>query len=98
MPDSLDRLSVGKRDTVAGAAGRLNWKPIRKVCVEAAQAMGHKLSGFDKRKSTPSVRTAMCETCYGCCWIAYSSTRGFGAGGRLLKYRCGTPEAAGQLV
>jgi hypothetical protein len=73
----------------------INWKPIRKICIEAAEALGHKIGEFKARKETPDVRTAICTTCYGCCWIGRSPTRGFGAGGRLLKYRCGTPEAAG---
>lgn len=72
------------------------WKPIQKACIEAATAMGHTL-GITGRRATPSVKTAMCNKCFGCCWVARNATRGFDAGGRLVKYRCGTPEAAGRL-
>jgi hypothetical protein len=75
-----------------------NWNPIRKTCTAAAEANGHALGVFESRSSTPSVRTAMCVKCLGCCWIAHSETRGFSTGGRLLKCRCGTPEAAGLLA
>lgn len=75
----------------------LDWSPIGKACTEAATAMGHKLGEFEIRKDTPSVRMAMCKQCFGCCWIGYTPTRGFTAGGRLTKYRCGTPEAAGLI-
>src|ERR1041385_3811135 len=74
------------------------WRSIRESCIKAAEEMGHTLPRrFTSRTSTPGVKTAMCTKCYGCCWIAFSASRGFGAGGRLLKYRCGTREAAGVL-
>ncbi len=75
----------------------MNWKPIAKLATEAAAKLGHKAGGFSGTRQTPSVKTAMCETCCGCCWIAHAQTRGFVAGGRILKYRCGTKEAAGVL-
>lgn len=77
---------------------RLNWKPIRAQAIAAAEALGHNLGPFSKISGRKSLKMANCETCYGCCWIAFTTTRGYGAGGRLLKYRCGTPEAAGLLA
>lgn len=74
---------------------RLKWKSITRRCTKAAEQMGHKLEPF---KATSSIlRMSGCETCGGCCWVAHSSVRGFVAGGRLLAYRCGTPEAVGVL-
>ena len=74
----------------------MDWKPIRDTCTKAAEANGHKLGTFGTRKTASgTVRMVSCETCYGCCWIAWTITRGFITGGRLLKYKCGTPEAAG---
>lgn len=74
---------------------KLDWKPIRRQAQDSAEAFGHKLGAFTTRPSAPSVQTAICETCYGCCWVAYSPTRGFTAGGRLLFHACGTKEAKG---
>jgi hypothetical protein len=81
----------------------VNWNPIRKQALTAAEALGHKLGPFDTKTTRGMTRDrfgnvarmASCETCGGCCWIAFQPGRGFGAGGRLLKYKCGTPEAAG---
>lgn len=80
---------------MTSTATKLNWKPIQKRATEAAEALGHKLEPFGK--ANRSVRSASCETCYGCCWVAHSPTRGYSAGGRILKYRCGTNEAMGLL-
>lgn len=77
---------------------RLDWKPITKVAIRAAEELGHTLDTFTGRRSGISpakCKTAMCVECFGCCWIAYTPSRGFTAGGRLLAYRCGTPEAMG---
>jgi len=77
---------------------RLDWKPIRSQAVKAAEALGHKLGPFDSKTTGFGnvVRMASCLKCHGCCWMAFqNSGRGFGADGRLLKYRCGTPEAMG---
>lgn len=78
---------------------RLNWKPIIEQATQAAEALGHKLELFGPNSGRAgqcnAMRMAGCTKCHGCCWIAYSITRGFGAGGRLLHYRCGTPEAMG---
>ena len=78
---------------------RLNWRPITEQATHAAEALGHKLERFEggprSQLGSNLVRTAGCSKCHGCCWIAYSITRGFGAGGRLLHYACGTPEAMG---
>ena len=76
---------------------RRNWKPIAQKATAVALTFGHELGDFEGSRSAPDVRTALCIKCYGCCWIAFSPTRGFTAGGRLLKYQCGTNEAAGLL-
>lgn len=80
-------------------AAKLNWNPIRKQAIERAKELGHALFAWDtarNRMGSPAqVKTAMCETCGGCCWISWIPSRGFAAGGRLLKYQCGTPEAMG---
>lgn len=80
-------------------ADRLNWKPIQKLAKEAAAELGHDIEPFSSNPRTPSVRMSGCLTCYGCCWTAYSPSRGasggFTAGGRILKYKCGTKEAMG---
>jgi hypothetical protein len=75
---------------------RLDWRSIQKRCTEAAQKMGHELGPF-KPHGRGQLRMASCDACYGCCWVAYQPSRGFGAGGRLLMYACGTNEAAGLL-
>jgi len=74
---------------------RLTWGPIRKQAIEAAREMGHTVSSFTSRRIHPAVRTGMCNTCYGWCWIAIKPSGEFVMGGRLLSYRCGTPEAQG---
>ena len=77
---------------------RLNWKPIQNKANEAAKLLGHTLGSFESHRNGQarnSVKMASCEICYGCCWIAYTANRGFGAGGRLLIFRCGTSEAMG---
>lgn len=77
---------------------RLDWKPIATEAVKTAKGLGHTLSRFGGNmghEQRNSFRMATCATCYGCCWISFQSTRGYRAGGRLLKYRCGTPEAQG---
>lgn len=76
---------------------RMSWNPIKRAATKAATAMGHRMGIFGGGYRSPSVKTAMCETCGGCCWVAYTPSRGFGCGGRLLRYRCGTKEAAGLL-
>lgn len=75
----------------------INWDPIRASARKVAEQLGHDLGGFSGRPSTPQVRTAICLRCYGCCWVCHTPSKGFRAGGRLLKYRCGTTEAAGLL-
>jgi len=75
----------------------MNWSPIRKFAVTTASELGHTLGAFAKPQGRHPARFAMCETCLGCCWIALHPVRGMTAGGRLLKYRCGTHEAAGTL-
>lgn len=75
----------------------MNWKPITAEAVKAAEALGHKLEPFRKRHGRSLIKMASCEKCMGCCWIAYQEGKGFGAGGRILKYECGTKEAAGLL-
>jgi hypothetical protein len=78
---------------------RLNWKPIVDQASRVAESLGHQLGPFTTHRnrfgSGNVVRTATCNLCGGCCWIAFSER--YGAGGRLLKYRCGTPEAMGLL-
>lgn len=78
---------------------RLNWKTIEKQVVEATKALGHTVGAFKQHRNRFSsgnyVKTATCETCYGCCWVAYQTQRGFGGGGRILIHACGTPEAMG---
>lgn len=85
--------SGGRADVVT----KLNWKPITEAAIDAAGVLGHTLDKFE-RKSGRSFKMASCTICYGCCWIAHETMRGFIVGGRLLKYRCGTPEAAGLPV
>ncbi len=76
---------------------RLNWKPIEKQVIEAAKSLGHTVGAFKQHRNRFSsgnvVKTATCDTCYGCCWVAYQAQRG--GGGRILIHRCGTPEAMG---
>ena len=74
------------------AAELHDWKPIKKVAVDAASVLGHDLRLRDFGRSSKPVKTAHCETCFGCCWVAYTLD-GFKAGGRILKYRCGDPKA-----
>ena len=86
----------------------LNWKPIIKTATKAAEDLGHKLGPFTSTQrhfSDNALRMVSCETCYGCAWVAWidggvkhTDSLGFRCGGRLLKYRCGTPEAAGLNV
>jgi hypothetical protein len=86
----------------------LNWKPIIKIANTAAEGLGHKLGAFSRTRGGmcgDNIRTVLCEQCYGCCWVAHlvhpgphTDSKGYGCGGRLLKYRCGTPEAAGLRV
>lgn len=94
--DDLKR-AVELMDGLKPTNKSLNWKPIKKVCIEAAESLGHKLEAFKNFKNTGWLKMASCKKCYGCCWIAHTPSRGFGAGGRLLIYRCGTPEAEGLL-
>lgn len=73
----------------------MNWNSIASAARMAAEANGHSLSAFKKR-GLSQIKMASCTKCYGCCWIAWHPAKaGFIAGGRLLKYKCGTPEAAG---
>lgn len=79
---------------------KLNWKPIIAEATKAAEQLGHKLLPFGKTLRSPmgaptAVRTASCADCYGCCWIDWLQGRGHRAGGRILKYKCGTAEAMG---
>lgn len=76
-----------------GSTECLDWKPISIRAVERAKSLGHRIDGFE-RKPKRSFRMASCQNCGGCCWVAWTG-RGFGFGGRILRYRCGTPEAAG---
>jgi hypothetical protein len=80
------------------SVSRLNWTPIKQRAVKAAESLGHKLGPFERGylSYTGQLKMASCERCFGCCWVAISQ-RGFVAGGRLLKFRCGTPEAAGLI-
>jgi hypothetical protein len=71
-----------------------DWGPIQKLAAESAAALGHTLGDFDHRPRFQSTRMASCETCFGCCWASYKNS-GFTAGGRILKYKCGTKEAMG---
>jgi hypothetical protein len=73
-----------------------NWKSIQAIAVERAAKLGHSVESFTSRRATPGVKTAHCDICYGCCWVAHSPSRGYSAGGRILKYKCGTPEAQGK--
>lgn len=75
-----------------------DWKPIARTATEAAKELGHQIGGFEINQKTPSVRMASCDKCFGCCWIGYAGiVKGFQAGGRALKYRCGTNKAKGIL-
>lgn len=76
------------------ASANADWNPIQTKAIKAAEALGHRVEYFRRERRTPGVRTAHCETCHGCCWVTIDDEGGK-AGGRLLKYRCGTPEAAG---
>lgn len=80
---------------------QMNWKPIQDKAIEAAKLLGHTLGPFESHRNSQAqnaLKMASCEVCYGCCWVAYTATRGFGAGGRLLMHRCGTPEAMGLMT
>lgn len=74
-----------------------SWKEIGALAKKAASVKGHTVKNFPSKRSTPNVRMGTCEKCFGCCWIAQDHTGRFSAGGRLLKYECGTNEAAGFL-
>jgi hypothetical protein len=87
-------------------AMKLDWKPIIKTATKAAEDLGHKLGPIDRAKhgifGGNALRMMRCETCCGCGWVAWiegggahTDSQGFGCGGRILKYRCGTPEAQG---
>ena len=75
---------------------RLDWKPIKAKANNAAVKLGHQLGPFEHERLSFAGRLKMasCIKCHGCCWISHTQ-KGFIAGGRLLKFRCGTPEAAG---
>jgi hypothetical protein len=78
-----------------------NWAAVIRSATMAAEKQGHVLGPFSKPSMrTPDVRVASCEKCGGCCDVGYIKLRSgdrYSASGRLLKYRCGTPEAAGFL-
>jgi hypothetical protein len=78
---------------------RTNRKPIQELCAGVAKKMGHTLGLFrsHRRGIGGQVKTAMCTECLGCCWVSVTSDGSFRAGGRLLKYQCGTKEAKGVL-
>lgn len=73
-----------------------DWSKIEKFAKDEAAKMGHRVECFTRRRETPGVRMADCETCFGCCWVAFDNSGGK-AGGRILKYQCGTKEARGVL-
>lgn len=70
------------------------WKTIREKARQEASKLGHHVGPFDGRKQ---VRVAMCEKCYGCCWVSQYAAGVVQAGGRILRYKCGTKEAMGVL-
>ena len=74
-----------------------SWREMGDIAKKAAKAKGHTVTSFPPKQRTPNVRMGTCETCFGCCWIACDYGGRFSAGGRLLKYECGTPEAMGLL-
>lgn len=81
---------------------RLDWRKIRAFATAEAEKLGHKLEPWTNhtRPHHPlkmAIKMAMCAICYGCCWMDFVSPRGYRCGGRLLKYKCGTHEAAGTL-
>lgn len=75
------------------------WTKIERLARKKAAQLCHNVGPFHGRRSTPGVRTALCETCGGCCWVANipdgPGKQRKGMGGRLLFFACGTPEAAG---
>jgi len=77
----------------------LNWKQIIDQADAAAQALGHDLFAFESARNMPGsparCKTAMCIDCGGCCWVSWIPSAGFRCGGRILRYKCGTPEAMG---
>ncbi len=75
----------------------MNWRSIKSRCVSEAVNLGHKPGKFARPSNSPFIRMMSCETCGGCCWVGWSLARGFGFGGRIVRYRCGTPEAQGFL-
>lgn len=77
---------------------KLKWNPVRNRAIQQAEKLGHSLGAFRTHSGAHPLKMASCLSCLGCCWIAHSPTRGFMAGGRLLKYKCGTAEAGGYLV
>jgi hypothetical protein len=68
-------------------------KNAEEIAVRLASQLGHRVGRFSSRRETRGVRTAMCERCYGCCWSSGDGK----AGGRIVAYECGTPEASGLL-
>ena len=87
----------GKNVAELTPALRRNWKPIQDSAASMALKLGHSPITFHKFRGSDELRMGSCRTCYGCCWVAFSVSRGFTAGGRILKYKCGTKEAAGIL-
>ncbi len=97
MPSDQQTIGKAARDRVRFTKTPQGWARAAAEAIQAAEAMGHTMTEFPRRsgKRTPDVRTASCVTCGGCCWVGFYLYRGFAIGGRLLKYKCGTPEAAG---
>jgi hypothetical protein len=64
----------------------------------ATEGLVHELTPFfhERLSYAGPLKTAHCLKCGGFCWISHTQ-KGLIAGGRLLKFRCGTPEAAGFL-
>lgn len=74
-------------------AGKTKWRETGEQAKILAKQLGHNIEPFTGRRETPGVRTASCLQCWGCCWISSDGK----AGGRILKYRCGTKQARGVL-
>lgn len=93
----VTRASTGSENHQAGSGHPATWNSIAAVATKSGSKMGHALGKFNIKTRTPSVRMAMCKTCHGC-WIAVNHKAEYTTGGRLFKYRCGTPEAQGFIA
>ena len=87
------KLNDGERVAWDGGHQSAQRVALKALARKVAKELGHDLGAFSGKR--PGLKMASCLKCYGCCWVSYGD--GGRCGGRLLKYACGTPEAAGFL-